>query len=60
MKAITVYQSTDGKIFDTEAECSAHERKQAVTMAMYEKFGSRDVDYDDLYDWVRANLEIFQ
>ena len=59
MESIRMYKAKDGKVFETEKECRAHEFKRfAVEQAQYNFVLC--IDSDEIYDWILENTKWFK
>lgn len=60
MEKVEMYKAGDGNLFDSERECAAYEKKRAIISKIEEELHLRDVDPEDLYDWIKNNIRLFK
>jgi hypothetical protein len=53
-----MYKAKDGKVFETEKECRAHEFKREMVERIYNEL--RHSDSDEIYDWILENTKWFK
>lgn len=59
MKKVTKYESEDGLVFDTSAQCIRHELlKQLVNKLDDDMYLRRDVDAEEIINWISNNKEL--
>jgi hypothetical protein len=59
MKQITMYQANDGEVFDSKQECIQYENKQKIIEKLSNELYLREVDVDELYEWICKNVGLF-
>ena len=60
MKEVKMFKAIDGKLFDKQEDCINYERRLQTIEAMEDRLYLRDVDTDELYDWIIENKRLFE
>lgn len=59
MKQITMYQANDGEVFDNKQACIQYENKQKIIEKLSHELYLREVDVEELYNWICKNVGLF-
>lgn len=60
MKTVTRYKANDGTEFNDAEMCIKHEKKVKTTQLMHDELYLREVDVDELYEWIKRNVKLFE
>ena len=60
MKKVTKYEANDGTLFNDEASCISYDNRKAVIERMENELYLREMDTEELYDWIMNNKNLFK